>query len=180
MKPPTAAQKRCLLQAVEAPQASLGQERNVLHEALAVLKTIPAAAPTSGCRAPRGPSIGRTTGTPAASAWAALLVDLVRRGRDRLDEALATPGAADSDALRDVLQLSWALLDSLEAVRDGWKGDAFLAVRRCILAACGSGRRALWPTVTSAIPASTVMGLQYLLHRSIMYGNLHRKRWPWV
>ena len=129
MKPPTAAQKRCLLQAVSVAQAGLGQQTAVVDQALVVLRTVSAAAPGSASRAPRGSSAGHAGATPAASAWAALLVDLVRRGKDRLDAALAAASAADSDALHDILQLSWALLDALASMRCGWKGDSFLAVR---------------------------------------------------
>jgi hypothetical protein len=109
-------------------QASLGQQADVVNHALAVLRKVSVAAPGSAGRAPRGSSAGHAGATPAASAWAALLVDLVRRSRDTLDGALATPSAADRAALHGVLQLSWALLDALASVRHGWKGDSFLAV----------------------------------------------------
>ena len=134
MKPPSAAQKRCLLQAVEPPHgqdASIDQAASI-SQALAILHGVCVAPGGSGIAAldSRGGSSGRVGRVSSAAAWADLLIDLVRRGRDAVDRALAAPHDAVSGAGRQAIELSWALLDALAAVRSAWKGDAFLAVRR--------------------------------------------------
>ena len=129
MKLPSAAQKRCLLQAVELPN---GQDAStVVSQALAILRSVCTAPSGSGSAAldPRGGSSGRAGRVSSAAAWADLLIDLVRRGRDAIDRALVASHDAVSGAGRQVIELSWALLDALAAVRSAWKGDAFLAVR---------------------------------------------------
>ena len=130
MKPLTAAEKRCLLQAVDHPflQDASTKQAGMVSQALAVLRAVCSSPPEAGAVARRGGGSGRAARVSAA-AWADLLVDLIKRARDALDRALAATGDAVSDVLQQVLELSWAHLDALAAVRCGWKADAFLAVR---------------------------------------------------
>ena len=135
MKLPSAAQKRCLLQAVDAPpgQDASTDQAAVVSQALAILHGVCSAPPGHGVAPPdsatRGGSSGRAGRVSGLAAWADLLVELIRRGKDALDRALSASDDAAGGAVQQVIKLSWASLDALSAVRAGWKADAFLAVR---------------------------------------------------
>lgn len=122
MKSPSAANKRCLLQAFEddtTPQwpqdwaAQLASSRKILEPL---------------CQSSDSSSGAERAPPPAVAAWAVLLADQIKRAKALLDRALTGTGAASTGVLQPLLELSWLQLDALHAVRRGWKSDAFLAV----------------------------------------------------
>ncbi len=133
MKLPSAAQKRCLLQAVEPPHGQVASidQTALVSQALGIVHgvcTAPGCSASAGLDS-RGGSSMRAGRVSSAAAWADLLIDLIRRGRDAVDRALAASHDAVSEAGQQVIELSWAVLDALAAVRSAWKSDTFLAVR---------------------------------------------------
>ena len=124
MRPPTAAQKRCLLQAVEDVPAADGGWHVHLTSAHAALDAI---CQSRGSPGPRGRDRQQGSATAAVVSWAALLVDLVKRAKASLDAVLSN-SSSSFRSLQPLLELTWLQLDAFEAVRHGWSADAVFLV----------------------------------------------------
>ena len=132
MRAPSAAHKCCLLRVYASDgssevlqdwASSLSSVRRILEPLSIEIENLPARS-ISGKRNPAPKP------TAAVIAWATLLADLVKRAKASLGNYLSSIGPeASSDSVQHLLELAWMQLDALQAVQNGWKGEAFFGVR---------------------------------------------------